>query len=80
MGKSGSIYFEYFYVVNKMSKTLVLLAGNGVKEYGLVFAHLILNHSKLTIVICDKHYVNVCVLMKFSQKTSVFTLIIISSP
>ena len=54
MGKSGSIYFEYFYVVNKMSKTLVLLAGNGVKEYGLVFVHLILNHSKHTIVICDK--------------------------
>ena len=26
------------------------------------------------------HYVNVSVLIKFSQKTSVFTLIIISSP
>ena len=27
-----------------------------------------------------EHYVNVSVLIKFSQKTSVFTLIIISSP
>ena len=26
------------------------------------------------------HYVNVSVLIKFSQKTSVFTLIIVSSP
>ena len=37
-----------------MSKTLVLLAGNGVKENEVVFAHLIHNHSKHTIVICDK--------------------------
>ena len=29
---------------------------------------------------CMIHYVNVSVLIKFSQKTSVFTLIIISSP
>ena len=29
---------------------------------------------------CKVHYVNVSVLIKFSQKTSVFTLIIISSP
>ena len=28
----------------------------------------------------DYHYVNVSVLIKFSQKTSLFTLIIISSP
>ena len=27
-----------------------------------------------------RHYVNVSVLVKFSQKTSVFTIIIISSP
>ena len=28
----------------------------------------------------DLHYVNVSVLIKFSQKTNVFTLIVISSP
>ena len=37
---------------------------------------------KPTFCICENkdHYVNVSVLIKFSQKTSVFTLIIISSP
>ena len=36
-------------------------------------------HREL-IELINEHYVNVSVLIKFSQKTSVFTLIILSSP
>ena len=37
-------------------------------------------YEGLSKIIPYLHYVNVSVLIKFSQKTSVFTLIIISSP
>ena len=36
--------------------------------------------SQIRLTSSVLHYVNVSVLIKFSQKTSVFTLIIISSP
>ena len=45
------------------------------KEFSL------LNHiSKSVILLINVHYMNISVFIKFSQKTSVFTLIIISSP
>ena len=40
----------------------------------------IFNLHTMTLVVLAYHYVNVSVLINFSQKTSVFTLIIISSP
>ena len=47
--------------------------------YGItvVQAYLSLRLAHNALVL---HYVNVSVLIKFSQKTSIFTLIIISSP
>ena len=42
--------------------------------------HYVLFVLCLYVVLVLSHYVNVSVLIKFSQKTSVFTLIIISSP
>ena len=36
--------------------------------------------TRLSMIFLRKHYMNVSVLIKFSQKTSVFTLIIISYP
>ena len=40
----------------------------------------VLHIINLGIPLVGSHYVNVSVLIKFSQQTSVFTLIIISSP
>ena len=41
---------------------------------------LTMSEKMLTMNFMTYHYVNVSVLINFSQKTSVFTLIIISSP
>ena len=56
--------------------------------YSVMFSYFC--HVKvgwIYVAVCDSmhdvdtlHYVNVSVLIKFSQKTSVFTLIVISSP
>ena len=57
-----------------------------VSEYPTYVKSLILPtfHFKVTSILnlgrWFLHYVNVSVLIKFSQKTSVFSLIIISSP
>ena len=48
----------------------------------LVVSHFGFEGRTLVLIapVPSHHYVNVSVLIKFSQKTSVFTLIIISSP
>ena len=46
----------------------------------VIFVYISSFQNHTVIFIKASHYVNVSVLIKFSQKTGVFTIIIISSP
>ena len=67
-------YSTFLYKINKKLRKNIYI-NNFVATSVFIFdwIFLILAGNK-------DHYVNVSVLIKFSQKTSVFTLIIISSP